>query len=75
MNEVETLKKKIEALESQIEEERLKHKKTIERVKKARIMKRLEASQTRYQAELEIQRTNFQRRIEDLNAKLRSFKV
>ena len=74
MNEVETLKKKIEALELQIEEERLKHKKTIERVKSENY-EALEASQTRYQAELEIQRTNFQRRIEDLNAKLRSFKV
>ena len=74
MNEVETLKKKIEALESQIEEERLKHKKPIERVKSENY-EALEASQTRYQAELEIQRTNFQRRIEDLNAKLRSFKV
>ena len=74
MNEVETLKKKIEALESQIEEERLKYKKTIERVKSENY-EALEASQTRYQAELEIQRTNFQRRIEDLNAKLRSFKV
>ena len=74
MNEVETLKKKIEAQESQIEEERLKHKKTIERVKSENY-EALEASQTRYQAELEIQRTNFQRRIEDLNAKLRSFKV
>ncbi len=74
MDEVETLKKKIEALESQIEEERFKHKKTIERVKSENY-EALEASQTRYQAELEIQRTNFQRRIEDLNAKLRSFKV
>ena len=52
MNEVETLKKKIEALESQIEEERLKHKKTIERVKSENY-EALEASQTRYQAELE----------------------
>ena len=74
MDEVETLKKKIAALESHIEEERLKHKKTIERVKSENY-EALEASQTRYQAELEIQRTNFQRRIEDLNAKLRSFKV
>ena len=74
MDKVETLKKKIEALESQIEEERFKHKKTIERVKSENY-EALEASQTRYQAELEIQRTNFQRRIEDLNAKLRSFKV
>ena len=74
MNEVETLKKKIKALESQIEEERVAHKKTLERVKSENY-EALEASQTRYQAELEIQRTNFQRRIEDLNAKLRSFKV
>ena len=35
----------------------------------------LEASQTRYQGELEIQRTNFQRRIEELKAKLQSFDV
>ena len=74
MDEVETLKKKFEALESQIEEDRFIHKKTLERIKTENY-DALEASQTRYQAELEIQRTNFQRRIEDLNAKLSSFKV
>jgi hypothetical protein len=35
----------------------------------------LEASQTRYQAELEIQSTNFQRQIAELKAKLDSFEA
>ena len=74
MNEVATLKKKIEALELQIEDERIKHKKELEKIKTENY-DALEASQTRYQAELEIQRTNFQRRIEELNARLQAFEV
>ena len=74
MNEVATLKKKIEALELQIEDERIKHKKELERIKTENY-DALDASQTRYQAELEIQRTNFQRQIEELKAKLQSFEV
>ena len=58
MNEVDTLKQKIE-------DERIKTEN----------YDALEASQTRYQAELEIQRTNFQRQIEELKAKLQSFEV
>ena len=74
MDEVETLKQKIETLELQMKEERIKYKKDIERIKTENY-EALEASQTRYQGELEIQRTNFQRRIEELKAKLQSFDV
>ena len=74
MDEVDILKQKLEALEIQIEDERIKHKKELERIKTENY-DALEASQTRYQAELEIQRTNFQRQIEELKAKLQSFEV
>ena len=74
MDDVDTLKQKIEALESQIEDERIKHESALSRVKSENY-EALEASQTRYQGELEIQRTNFQRQIEELKAKLRSFEV
>ena len=74
MDDIDTLKQKIEALESQIEDERIKHESDLSRVKSENY-EALEASQTRYQGELEIQRTNFQRQIEELKAKLRSFKV
>ena len=74
MDEAETLKQKIETLELQMKEERIKYKKDIERIKTENY-EALEASQTRYQGELEIQRTNFQRRIEELKAKLQSFDV
>jgi hypothetical protein len=74
MDDVDTLKQKIEALESQIEDERIKHQSDLSRVKSENY-EALEASQTRYQGELEIQRTNFQRQIEELKAKLRSFEV
>ena len=67
MDEVDTLKQKIE-------DERIKHKKELERIKTENY-DALEASQPRYQAELEIQRTNFQRQIEELKAKLQSFEV
>ena len=74
MNEVDTLKQKLEALEIQMEDERIKHKKELKRIKTENY-EALEASQTRYQAELEIQRTNFQRQIEELKAKLQAFEV
>ena len=74
MDDVDTLKQKIEALESQIEDERIKHESDLSRVKSENY-EALEASQTRYQGELEIQRMNFQRQIEGLKAKLRSFEV
>jgi len=74
MDDIDTLKQKIEALESQIEDERIKHQSDLSRVKSENY-EALEASQTRYQGELEIQRTNFQRQIEELKAKLRSFEV
>ena len=74
MDDIDTLKQKIEALESQIEDERIKHESDLSRVKSENY-EALEASQTRYQGELEIQRTNFQRQIEELKAKLSSFEV
>jgi len=74
MDDADALKQKIEALESRIEEERKKHESVLSRVKSENY-EALEASQTRYQGELEIQRTNFQRQIEELKAKLRSFEV
>ena len=74
MDDVDALKQKIETLESRIEDERIKHESDLSRVKSENY-EALEASQTRYQGELEIQRTNFQRQIEELKAKLRSFEV
>jgi len=74
MDDIDALKQKIKALESQIDDERTKYKSELSRVKSENY-EALEASQTRYQGELEIQRTNFQRQIEELKAKLKSFKV
>ena len=74
MDDIDALKQKIKVLESQIDEERTKYKSELSRVKSENY-EALEASQTRYQGELEIQRTNFQRQIEKLKAKLRSFDV
>ena len=74
MDNIETLKQKIVALELLIEKDRSKHMKELDRIKTENY-DALEASQTRYQAELEIQRTNFQRQIEKLKAKLQSFEV
>ena len=69
MDNIETLKQKIEALEIQITDERIKHEKELQKIKTENY-DALEASQTRYQAELEIQRTNFQRQIAKLKGKL-----
>tara|TARA_B110000014_G_C20097664_1_gene575638 strand:+ start:1501 stop:1764 length:264 start_codon:yes stop_codon:yes gene_type:complete len=74
MDDVDVLKQKIKTLESQIDENQTKHESELSRVKSENY-EALEASQTRYQGELEIQRMNFQRQIEGLKAKLRSFEV
>ena len=59
MNEIEALKQKIEDLESQLEEQKKMHEIQLSKIKSENY-EALEASQTRYQAELEIQQTNFQ---------------
>ena len=74
MNEVEALKQKIEDLESQLEEQKQMHEIQLSKIKSENY-EALEASQTRYQAELEIQQTNFQSQIAGLKAKLNSFEV
>ena len=74
MDEVEALKQKIEDLESQLEEQKVMHEMQLSKIKSENY-EALEASQTRYQAELEIQQTNFQRQIARLKAKLDSFEV
>ena len=74
MDDVDSLKKKIEDLESQIVKERETHKLNLNKIKTENY-EALEASQTRYQGELEIQRRNFQRQVEKLKAKLESFEV
>ena len=72
MNEVETLKQKIKNLESQLQEQKEMHAIQLSKIKSENY-EALEASQTRYQAELEIQQMNFQRQIAGLKAKLDSF--
>ena len=74
MDEVETLKQKIKDLESQLEEQKVRHETQLSKIKSENY-EALEASQTRYQAELEIQQTNFQRQIAGLKAKLDSFEA
>ena len=74
MSEIETLKQRVKELESLLEKERELHKSEIERIKTDNYQA-LEASQTRYQGELVIQRENFQRQIEKLKSKLQSFEV
>ncbi len=74
MNGVEALKQKIEDLESQLQEQKEIHDIQMSKIKSENY-EALEASQTRYQAELEIQRTNFQRQIAGLKAKLDSFEA
>ncbi len=74
MSEIDSLKQRIKELESLLERERESHKSEIERVKTDNY-DALEASQTRYQGELAIQRENFQRQIEKLKSKLQSFEV
>ena len=74
MDEVEALKQKIEDLESQLEEQKKMHEIQLSKIKSENY-EALEASQTRYQAELEIQQTNFPRQIAGLKAKLDSFEA
>lgn len=74
MTEIDSLKQRIKELESLLEKERESHKSEIERVKTDNY-DALEASQTRYQGELAIQRENFQRQVEKLKSKLQSFEV
>ena len=74
MDDVDSLKKKIHELEAQIVKEREAHELYLSKIKTENY-DALEASQTRYQAELEIQQRNFQRQIEKLRAKLESFEV
>ncbi len=74
MNEIDSLKQRIKELESLLEKERETSKSEIERIKTENYQA-LEASQTRYQGELAIQRENFQRQIEKLKSKLQSFEV
>ena len=74
MSEIDSLKQRIKELESLLEKERESHNSEIERVKTDNY-DALEASQTRYQGELAIQRENFQRQIEKLKSKLQSFEV
>jgi|TARA_B100001113_G_scaffold108394_1_gene87876 hypothetical protein len=74
VTEIDSLKQRIKELESLLEKERESHKSEIERVKTDNY-DALEASQTRYQGELAIQRENFQRQVEKLKSKLQSFEV
>ena len=74
MDDVGTLKKKIDELESQIIKEREDSELKLNRMKTENYQA-LEASQTRYQGELDIQRRNFQRQVDKLRAKLESFEV
>ena len=74
MSEIDSLKQRIKELESLLEKERESHNSEIERVKTDNY-DALEASQTRYQGELAIQRENFQRQIEKLKSQLQSFQV
>ena len=74
MDEAETLKQKIKDLESQLQEQKEMHEIQLSKIKSENY-EALEASQTRYQAELEIQQMNFQRQIAGLKAKLDSFEA
>ena len=74
MDEIDSLKQRIKDLEALLEKERESNKSEIERIKTDNY-DALEASQTRYQGELAIQRENFQRQIEKLKFKLQSFEV
>ena len=74
MNEIDSLKQRINELELQLEKERESHRLNLEKVKTENY-DALEASQTRYQGELAIQRENFQRQIEKLKSQLQSFQV
>ena len=74
MDEVKVLKQKIKELETQLEQDKKRFKLALNRIKSENY-EALEASQTRYQAELEIQQMNFQKQVAKLKAKLSSFDV
>ena len=74
MSDIDSLKQRINELEMQLEKERESHRLNLEKVKTENY-DALEASQTRYQGELAIQRENFQRQIEKLKSQLQSFQV
>ena len=74
MDEVETLKQKKNDLESQLQEQKEMHEIQLSKIKSENY-EALDASQTRYPAELEIQQMNFQRQIAGLKAKLDSFEA
>ena len=74
VSKIDSLKQRINELEMLLENERESHKLNLEKVKTENY-DALEASQTRYQGELAIQRENFQRQIEKLKSQLQSFQV
>ena len=74
VSEIDSLKQRINELEMLLEKERESNKLNLEKVKTENY-DALEASQTRYQGELAIQRENFQRQIEKLKSQLKSFQV
>ena len=74
VSEIDSLKQRINELEALLEKERELNKLNLEKVRTENY-DALEASQTRYQGELAIQRENFQRQIEKLKSQLQSFQV
>tara|TARA_B100000575_G_scaffold64534_1_gene49524 strand:+ start:271 stop:495 length:225 start_codon:yes stop_codon:yes gene_type:complete len=74
VSELDSLKQRINELETLLEKERESHKLSLEKMRTENY-DALEASQTRYQGELAIQRENFQRQIEKLKSRLQSFQV
>ena len=74
MDSLDSLKRQIKELESRLEEQQKSHQAELTKIKTENY-EALEASQTRYQGELEIQRTNFQKQVADLKAKLKSFEA
>ena len=74
VSELDSLKQRINELETLLENERESHKLSLEKMRTENY-DALEASQTRYQGELAIQRENFQRQIEKLKSQLQSFQV
>ena len=74
VSEIDSLKQRINELEMLLEKERESHKLSLEKMRTENY-DALEASQTRYQGELAIQRENFQRQIEKLKSQLQSFQV
>ena len=74
VSEIDSLKQRINELEALLEKERESNKLNLEKIKTENY-DALEASQTRYQGELAIQRENFQRQIEKLKSQLQSFQV